>query len=1065
MSVDPSFSHPIDLNIESHECKSANNQPESGESLVKEFKAKVNNKHVVIKMGFKGVVQQVAIEVPLVIENRTFRKLVISDADGCGFEATVQRNQVDYPMYCYLNDRVNLVIKVVNLQSETVTLSKKQLLQQPFDTKFWLFNDDDLQTMKLYLHVPVGDKIRLVFYHQTILLNETFVNWWFSQSLRYREIRNTELMPHVDSCPQILFVKHKTPLLFACEHHQGPKMQLDVSKPGPTFYEMDTLDGHKYEFSITLENRKVSDHAAITQNVVHFVPKFVFINQTKSAAKVADSGMTREVVLNPNCRQAISFGGRSKSDHLLCLKFPTSEWSSPVPYSRTAFFLFSVKVIGADELFLVNLEVNFSNNSYYIILLESELGCCSVANRTDDLRMWLFQDLNQATADKWDLEVLPNASKVYAWKHPNGQTDVLHVLVADSGRTVLGRFAVKMNKAETRQVLKLGSSDFVVETFEKGFCLQVQLMPLDKLFVDKPMKAHRANSVVSLAVEEVGLSFVFGEGEHRKELVYGHLSHLMVRSDALEKHTEIDLSLDYLSVDFNAKASAVFPVLLVPRYQKGIMRSQGQKTLKAKVVKKNDSVGLNVFENVEVALFPCVVKLEEDCLVSAIQAFNQVSKMAEERSQFFSRKFPEPAEEEVLLKALKRNWKLVFIEETQSVFVQRVCLSEFQLIVSFRKSLETRASNHSLSTYLNLQNAIGAFLVTIDDFPLLLPDVQLSRESKSVGVLRQLLLQRYKTVAFNSVLKLIASANIIGNPLNLYNEIRTGFTELMQTERVRSKRQGWTNSTQSFVKHVVAGTSGTITKMTRTVGDGLSALTTDNEYLVERERLFSKSENKFLTGLKQLGFGLVDGLRGLVTKPVQGGASGGFKGALKGTYQGVSGLVLKPLAGVLDMASATADGVRQLCINKELLSSETRQRTPRAFYTAKRFFKTYDQNDADYHKSDIGSDGFQLILVEDVSCNLEKLVVCYEGLFIVDDKEIVWRKPIECIVGVICKGLLLTIEYFDVGVDTVVSQTRLVDYETQVAGNRIAEAINKAVESFNNKNRNCDEDEPDESLS
>ena len=38
--------------------------------------------------------------------------------------------------------------------------------------------------------------------------------------------------------------------------------------------------------------------------------------------------------------------------------------------------------------------------------------------------------------------------------------------------------------------------------------------------------------------------------------------------------------------------------------------------------------------------------------------------------------------------------------------------------------------------------------------------------------------------------------------------------------------------------------------MTRTLGDGISSLTTDKKYLLERERLYNKSDNKFLLGIK-----------------------------------------------------------------------------------------------------------------------------------------------------------------------------------------------------------------------
>ena len=43
----------------------------------------------------------------------------------------------------------------------------------------------------------------------------------------------------------------------------------------------------------------------------------------------------------------------------------------------------------------------------------------------------------------------------------------------------------------------------------------------------------------------------------------------------------------------------------------------------------------------------------------------------------------------------------------------------------------------------------------------------------------------------------------------------------------------------------------------------------------------------------------------MFTKPYKGAKKKGFSGALKGTAKGLSGLVLKPVTGTLDLTSAT----------------------------------------------------------------------------------------------------------------------------------------------------------------
>ena len=53
-----------------------------------------------------------------------------------------------------------------------------------------------------------------------------------------------------------------------------------------------------------------------------------------------------------------------------------------------------------------------------------------------------------------------------------------------------------------------------------------------------------------------------------------------------------------------------------------------------------------------------------------------------------------------------------------------------------------------------------------------------------------------------------------------------------------------------------------------------------------------------LISIQNLGYGLWDGLSGLVTQPMKGAEEGGFLGGLVGFGKGVGGAVFKPAAGM-----------------------------------------------------------------------------------------------------------------------------------------------------------------------
>ena len=86
---------------------------------------------------------------------------------------------------------------------------------------------------------------------------------------------------------------------------------------------------------------------------------------------------------------------------------------------------------------------------------------------------------------------------------------------------------------------------------------------------------------------------------------------------------------------------------------------------------------------------------------------------------------------------------------------------------------------------------------------------------------------------------------------------------------------------------------------------------------------------------------------GVVLKPFEGAKKGGVKGFLKGTWQGVSGLVFKPVTGVLDAASKTSEGIKNTATYYDDKPNQTRQRYPRSFYGKEKFYRTYLVTDAE----------------------------------------------------------------------------------------------------------------------
>jgi vacuolar protein sorting-associated protein 13A/C len=70
-------------------------------------------------------------------------------------------------------------------------------------------------------------------------------------------------------------------------------------------------------------------------------------------------------------------------------------------------------------------------------------------------------------------------------------------------------------------------------------------------------------------------------------------------------------------------------------------------------------------------------------------------------------------------------------------------------------------------------------------------------------------------------------------------------------------------------------------------------------------------------------------------------------GFFKGTVKGVTGLVVKPVSGALDLISLASEGIKNNTKADDELLSDKRLRMPRPFYEIERTIRAYD----DFHAS------------------------------------------------------------------------------------------------------------------
>lgn len=172
---------------------------------------------------------------------------------------------------------------------------------------------------------------------------------------------------------------------------------------------------------------------------------------------------------------------------------------------------------------------------------------------------------------------------------------------------------------------------------------------------------------------------------------------------------------------------------------------------------------------------------------------------------------------------------------------------------------------------------------------------------------------------------ILGSVDFLGNPLGFANDLSEGVSSLLKEGNVKS-----------LVKNVTHGISNSTAKLTETLSHGLGRVVLDAQYTETRQRILEVSTSiggnstgdHLVAGLKGFGFGLLGGVTSIVKHTYNGAQADGLTGFISGLGKGIVGTVTKPVIGVLDLASETANAVRETSKSSNRILPD-RKRPPR----------------------------------------------------------------------------------------------------------------------------------------
>ncbi|KAM6149514.1 intermembrane lipid transfer protein VPS13C isoform 2-T2 [Erethizon dorsatum] len=235
---------------------------------------------------------------------------------------------------------------------------------------------------------------------------------------------------------------------------------------------------------------------------------------------------------------------------------------------------------------------------------------------------------------------------------------------------------------------------------------------------------------------------------------------------------------------------------------------------------------------------------------------------------------------------------------------------------------------HSVNLLLK---SIGATLTDVDDLIFKLAYYEIQYQFYKRDQLVWSVVRHYSEQFLKQMYVLVLGLDVLGNPFGLIRGLSEGveafFYEPFQgaVQGPEEFAEGLVIGVRSLFGHTVGGAAGVVSRITGSVGKGLAAITMDKEYQQKRREEMGRQPKDFGDSLARGGkgflLGVVDGVTGIITKPVEGAKKEGAAGFFKGIGKGLVGAVARPTGGIVDMASSAFQGIQRAAESAEEVSS------------------------------------------------------------------------------------------------------------------------------------------------
>lgn len=734
------------------------------------------------------------------------------------------------------------------------------------------------------------------------------------------------------------------------------QLRIDDSYPSTSF-SIDKI-GQSFEVRVGLKTKSFENDVGVyitegkgiynLSKVIIITPRYVIRNDLNIPIIVRQLGSSKHLNIEPNGASPIyDMPTYHNKQMMIGFKEGHENMSAAFSVNNVGEIYIRVKRLDSNAHMLLRVVISTEHASIFVNILDAKnLWPYSIRNFSDadffiyQADPYIDKDGNRSTDVPFNpifYKIPPKSVMPYAWDFPAAEVKELVLRCGNRERYVqlaeIGSLMPMRIKRENGT-----SKIFDLNVIADGPVQALMISDYDPRTSMYQLKQNRSSSTVlttttnsgtkdefemtikdeefytSVIVkfEGVGISLV-NTTNKCKELCYTTIRGIEFHYNESDIYQTSSLKMKWLQID-NQSYASIYPVVLFPTVvPKSSYEMNTHPVFSASIARLKDNThGVNYIKFATVLLQELSIQVDEDFLWSLLD-FSKIPGAAwnsEIQNELWDKnlQIPEPPT----------------IRSTDDLYFEALHLQPLQFNISFVRTENTNTQDLTTQNALSIAADVLTMAIgNINDAPVRLSALFLENIRTPIPYLIQNISEHYKQAFLYQLYKVLGSADLLGNPVGLFNNISSGVMDMfyepyqgyIMTDRPQELGIGLAKGGLSFLKKSVFGVSDSVSRFTNSMAKGLTAASMDKDFQ-EKRRLMRQVNrpNHPVDGLSigatSFFNGISSGISGLATAPMEGATREGASGFFKGIGKGLLGLPTKTATGVLDLANNISESIK-----------------------------------------------------------------------------------------------------------------------------------------------------------